>query len=151
MATFLGTRKTDTVTLFKNNLAYTESTDFGIFTIDGVGYMRKKAIARKKKAKDPQSNIWKCGEALVRQTDGHEVFFCWLCEIKKKDQLLPILNGTKGGLDHLSKAHQIGKDGNIIDKPSQSESQRSIQFSTLVTTQSFDEFKRLLIRWFVYC
>ncbi|KAK5108659.1 hypothetical protein LTR85_004425 [Meristemomyces frigidus] len=121
-------RVTNSITLDKVNPNYQASLDRDIFKIDGVEYMRKSAIASKSKSKKRSSSkIWAYGESLVRQTDAKEVYYCWICERQKKSQQLMVLNGT----------------------PKKQQTEQPISFHTVVTTYYFDQFKELLIHWFV--
>jgi hypothetical protein len=151
---FSATRKvTDTVTLCKDNPAYDMALHLDRFQLEGVEYIRRAVIARKgKRNKDPESGsgVWRFGESLVRQTDSKDVYYCWICERNKRSQSLPVLNGTKGAIDHLRDIHKIDKDGHpLVNKAG--DGQQSLNFSSLVTTYEWSKFKALLVRWIVYC
>lgn len=143
-------KATDGVTLCEGNPDYSEATKRDRFKAEGVEYMRKSVIARKGKKRKAISSIWLNGEALVRQTDSKEVYYCYLCEISKRSQQLPVLNGTRSVLDHLAAVHRLDQEGKPLG-PKLEPSNQLLNFNTVVTTYSFDKFKDLLIRWIVYC
>lgn len=144
-------RPTDNITLYTANPAYSKPTDLDIFKLDGIEYMRKSVVAKNSKKRKKGSSIWSNGEPLVRQTDSKEVFYCYICESSKRSQQLPILNGTRGGIDHLELVHRLDRDGNPLGPIQKASDQQLVNFSTVVKTYDFDVFKRLLIRWLVHC
>jgi hypothetical protein len=78
-----------------------------------------------------------------------EVYYCYICECQKKPQRLPVLCGTKGGIDHMM-VHGYNREGYKVE-PLPTSQKRITSFSNLVTTVDYDVFKRLFMRWIVYC
>jgi hypothetical protein len=141
-------KPSDTVTLDTNSPEFEKELQLDEFTLLGVCYVRKNSIAKKAERRRKVSPIWQFGETLVRKKDGKEVFYCYLCERGKRNQSLPILNGTGPGLEHIA-THGIDKDGKPL--PLKPADQKVVEFGELVMVKQFETFKRLLIRWIVYC
>ena len=89
------------------------------------------------------SALWAHGEALVRASDQKEVYYCYICECEKKQQKLPVLCGTKGGIDHMM-MHGYDRDGARVEG-AHTGLKRSSLFSNLVTTVNYDVLKLLFI------
>jgi hypothetical protein len=139
-------RRTDVVTLDADGPAFNPVLQLAEFQLEGVSYVRKETVQLKHRERNKTSAIWRFGEALIRQSDCKEVYYCYLCEHKKSRQALPILCGNKGGLNHMA-THGIDKEGNQIEK--RAAGQQVIM--NLVAKTDFNEFKRLFVRWVIYC
>jgi hypothetical protein len=81
-------------------------------------------------------------------------WYCYLCEKKRCQQELPIVDkGNSTCLDHLKHTHKVDpKTGERIsnDNPTQTTIDRP-SLSNVVFRRDFDFFKELLIRWIVCC
>lgn len=101
--------------------------------------------------RDMRSWVWKYG-ARYRQEgrqDGDEkdYFYCHLCSYQK----WPILNGTQGAIQHLSRFHDITKLGASPSPADQSCLESGFEQQRLTSRTAFDRFKELFVRWIVYC
>ena len=134
------------ITLGANNPKYCESMELTSFSIDSVSYIRRSEVARRSEERTTTSKIWDWGKALVRKKDQKEVYYCYRCERENKRQLLPILNGTKGGRDHLI-SHYIDPDTGLL----QTSTGKKQTLYEVVRKADYTEFKTLLIQWFVFC
>jgi hypothetical protein len=144
---------TDNVTLDSKNPDHKPERELDKFRIDGEDYQRcsklqQKVIAKKRLKK---SLAWKVGERLLRLSDQRTVYYCYICERQHKAQSLPVINGNTGALNHLRDAHNLDKSGCTIPKVSENQPTLDRKVFTAVTTYDYDEFKRLFIRWIVYC
>jgi hypothetical protein len=138
---------TDHVTLFKGNPAYTNEKELSEFKIDGLTYVRKSELATGKKRRHGSSLVWQFGEAIVRKSDKVVLYYCYDCEVSNRKQLLPVLNGTRGALNHMETVHHRDSETGIIKE---SHMAKQPVFS-LIKTADFDVFRMLLLRWFVFC
>jgi hypothetical protein len=139
---------TNSVTLDESSPSFEPEKQLTRFKLDSIDYMRKSEVASLRKARDKKSPVWRFGEALVRLNDKKEVYYCYQCEREGKKQKLPVLNGNKGGLDHLTYHKRDPKTGelNPVIKGSP-----MTTFYSLVDKKDFNTFKELLIHWFVWC
>ena len=157
MAATFFTRKqatTDAVTLCKNSPQYVAAKELDSFHIDGLVYKRCCKIAKKlnNKPRKKPSIAWSFGEALLRTTDNKPVYYCYLYERQKRSQILPVINGNRPALEHLREVHQLDKEGNkVVKEVDLDQSTLESKVFTAVTTYDLAEFKRLLVRWMVYC
>jgi hypothetical protein len=141
------TTTTDQVTLYKDNPAFDKAKAPPEFKIDGQLYHRKGEVARNTKRRAQPSKAWQFGEILVRVSDRKEVYYCYDCEVSKRKQQLPILSGTKAALYHMEHVHKRDPEtGDVRTIPGAKQ-----EVFTLVKQSSFDTFKLLLLRWFVFC
>ena len=140
--------KDPAITLSRHNPQYSTEKDLESFTIAGVAYKKESSIAKKRKAGDSDrlsaSSVWKEGVALRRQSDDKKVFYCYHCECQHKPQQWPSLYRTSTAWKHLKRTHGISDDNEDDLEPKQ-ERLKS------VSTERYDTFKRLLVRWIVYC
>lgn len=147
--------KSDAVTLDKDNPQYRAELEVDRFKLKGKEYHRhckvQWQIDTAKRKREPRSIWYRFGEKLLRLSDNKVVYYCYVCERKKRQQDLPVMNGTGPALDHLREEHQIDKHGNKIKVTVPAGQATLEQTNTLVTTYDFEEFKRLLLRWMVYC
>src|ERR1700761_480460 len=105
------------ITLSPANPAYQEETALDVFKLRGDEYRRCSSIATKGKKRTVKSVIWQYGEALQRLKDGQKVYYCYHCEIERRQQDLVAMNeGTQGALQHLMRVHQMDKDGKKVNK-----------------------------------
>jgi len=150
----------DTITFDKANPSWRSELELDGFKLKGVQYHRCCKIVSQvigKRKREPRSIAYKdskFGEKLLRLHDAREVYYCYICERKKKVQELPLLAGTRGALDHLLDKHQIDQQGNsvaLIVEASQQQLPEHGSIFTAVTTYDYAEFRRLLVRWIVYC
>ena len=137
------------ITLDPQNPAFSAEHCVESFRLHGEQYSRKIPTASKAGTRKRTSAVWAHGEALVRASDQKEVYYCYICECEKKQQKLPVLCGTKGGIDHMM-LHGYDRDGARVEGL-RNGLKRSSLFSNLVTTVNYDVLKRLFIRWIVYC
>lgn len=146
-------KDTTKVTLCTSNPKYDAALRLDTFNIAGDAYTRKDSVQQSKQAtRKKTSPIWKHGEVLVRHKDSKEVYYCYNCELASQPQILLLMNGNQGPLGHLS-SHNLNKQGEHVAVVLEGEqpdngSQTKITFTMVV---KFEEFKRLLIRWIVYC
>lgn len=101
--------------------------------------------------RDIRSWVWRYG-ARYRQEgrqngDEKDHFYCHLCSRQK----WPMLNGTQGAIQHLSRSHGITKFGTSSSTADQGCLESGFEHQRLVSQSAFDQFKELLIRWIVYC
>lgn len=146
---FSSSQSSDQVTLYPRNPQYDPQRCLETFKLYGEQYRRKNTIAVMGKTKKKNSPVWAYGEALVRAGDQKEVYYCYLCESERKPQKLPVLCGTKGGIDHMV-VHGFDREGNKVEKAPATQ-RRLTSFATMVSTYDYDKFKRLFLRWIVYC
>lgn len=140
---------TDKVTLGPLNAGYEKSSLPDRITIRGTRYTRWLAVANVKDIRKRKSTIWASGEQLVKEKDGVSHYFCYHCEAEGRKQELFVVNGNTGPLHHLLRDHGIDKDGNKVHRPANKGVVSTMV--SLVTNKSLDRFKRLLVRWIVYC
>lgn len=139
----------DKVTLYPTNPAFSGSTCLDELKINGRQYTRKSALAKGQRSRERRSPIWRFREDIVRVDDGLDVYYCWICECKKKRQDLPVLKGNSSALNHMM-SHGYDRDGNKIDKSTRSIPE-AVALYTLVTATRYESFKTPLVRWIVYC
>ena len=105
------------LTLLLANPAYKEETAPDVFKLEGDKYRCCSLIASKGKKRTAKSVIWQYSEALQRLKDGQKVYYCYYCEIERRQQDLVAMNeGTQGALQHLIKVHQINKNSKKVNK-----------------------------------
>uniref|UniRef100_A0A9Q8PC99 Uncharacterized protein n=1 Tax=Passalora fulva TaxID=5499 RepID=A0A9Q8PC99_PASFU len=97
----LPSKNTTKVTLCLKNPKFDAELRLDEFNIDGVAYTRKNAVQQLKKGRTKISPIWAYREALVRNSDLREVYYCYNCELENRPQSLPMMNGNQGPLVHL--------------------------------------------------
>ena len=127
------------------------------FRLQGKVYVRCCSLAKNPKAtKRRQSIIWTYGEDIqLQKTPGKRFWYCYLCEKKRCQQELPIVDkGNSTALDHIKQKHQIDQTGGSIN--CNQPGQRTIctlgsSIARLVFQRDLDAFKELFIRWIVYC
>lgn len=142
-------KASDSITLWPQNPIFSAEQCMDSFKLNGEQYIRKSSTASMRKIKKKTSAVWVYGEALLRAADMKEVYYCYICECQKKPQRLPVLCGTKGGIDHMT-VHGYNREGYKVE-PVPTSQKRITSFSSLVTTVDYDVFKRLFMRWIVYC
>ena len=134
------------LTLYRSNPNYLAAKDLPSFVIGGVLYEKESNRATKKKKPDKEregaSIVWQFGEALIRCNDDKKVFYCYQCELKGKEQQMISLHGTSMAARHLKTTHTISSKEADIERHQQRIS---------ISTPRYDTFRRLLIRWIVYC
>jgi hypothetical protein len=135
------------ITLDKDNPLYDPDKALTRFKLDSVEYVRKSEVARVKKARQSELQCWKFGEALVREVDKKDVYYCYDCERQSRTQKLPVLNGTRGARYHMETVHMRDPDTGELKQTTPA----AKTFFSLVVNKDFDVFKQLLIRWFVCC
>lgn len=140
---------TDVVTLWRNNPLYTKETRLWRFKLDGSEYTRLAEIATSKKGRKKLSKVWDWGEELVREDKRH-VYYCYECEVSGFKQQFPAVNGTTGAANHLKTYHNRDpKTGQLLDSDKPRE--ETTLLKEVVRTHSFEVFKLLLVKWFVFC
>ena len=134
------------LTLYRSNPNYLAAKDLPSFVIGGVLYEKESNRATKKKKPDKEregaSIVWQFGEALIRCNDDKKVFYCYQCELKGKEQQMISLHGTSMAARHLKTTHTICSKEADIERHQQ---------RIGISTPRYDTFRRLLIRWIVYC
>lgn len=147
------TKKDDIVTLSCNHPDYRPEYELDSFMLGGLKYHRVSKI--EKSGRQPRrllSVAWQHGELLLREKDHKQVYYCYLCEKQQKKQLLFINNeGSKPALNHLARTHKIDSKGAAIEASKDAEQNISPAVFNVVWKYNFEDFKRLLIRWIVYC
>ena len=139
--------RNDSFTLYEANPRYIPPPDR--FFIKGTEYCRRSTIqTAKTKERAKPSDCWKYGESIIEVSTRKERYYCWACEVKGRDQHLPILNGTRGGLDHMAQFHNMDANSLPIKKESD---QSTIKFGELTSKRDFGAFKRLFLQWLIYC
>lgn len=89
---------------------------------------------------------------MRRLKDQKDVYYCYLCEHEKRCQQLFIVNGNGRTLSHLEDVHRIDREtGERKADPLPRGRLSSQSFANLCSSYDYDEFKRLLVRWIVYC
>ena len=145
----------DEITLWQESPHYKPELELDKFKIDGKEYQRLNKIQTQviaKKRREKRSLAWRLGEKLLRVVDGRAVYYCYLCEREKRPQELYVINGNTPALDHLREVHKLDKDGNKIQPvPPPDQLKITTRIHTAVSTYNYEEFKRLLVRWIVYC
>jgi hypothetical protein len=122
----------DAITLDPQNPAFSAEHCVDSFRLHGEQYSRKVSTASKAGTRKRTSAVWAHGEALIRASDRKEVYYCYICECEKKQQKLPVLCGTKGGIDHMM-VHGYDRDGTKVEVLHTIQ-RRSTLLSNLVTT-----------------
>lgn len=152
MAAIFSTKKVDIIPLCRDNPAY---QDVDTVSIDGLKYRRASKIAKTGRQHRVKPSVaWQHGELLTRERDQQQVYYCYLCESQRRPQQLPLNNeGSKPALNHILRVHKINSNGEVIQPtpPTAQPTMNPSLFFNVVSTYDFDEFKRLLIRWIVYC
>lgn len=144
------------ITLSHANPYYKKELELDRFVIHGDEYHRcckvQKRVEAKKSTRKRPSPAWRHGELLRRLKDEKDVYYCYLCELEKKSQQLFIVNGNGRILNHLEDYHRIDRESGDR-KPDAIPRNRPLShsFANLCSSYDYDEFKRLLVRWIVYC
>jgi hypothetical protein len=138
------------------NRRSTPSLQLDEFKLQGKVYVRCSSLVKNPKAtKQRSSIIWRFGEDIQLRTNSTKRYwYCYLCEKKRCQQELPIVDkGNSTCLDHLKLRHQIDlhTGGRISNDDSTQTTINGLNLLSLVFRQDFDIFKELLIRWIVYC
>jgi hypothetical protein len=142
-------KPTDDVILNPANAPYDKPSLPDHVTLYGVRFMRWLAFASLKDLRKRWSEIWKHGEQLVHPEIGGCHYYCYLCEDQKKKKELMVINGNQAPLTHMLRSHGIDKDGCLVKKESAKGVVQSMV--SIVTHNSVERFKYLLVRWIVYC
>jgi hypothetical protein len=137
-----------------------------IYVIAGRRYVREDAVTTSiKGSKTKTSMIWKGGFTLIDELDPLiKKYYCKQCRDveKRRDVTLFSANsGTRAILDHWKSVHKIDKDGSAIiannsiasvlaTKQASTSTSKDSLVGSLVWIASFELFKALLIRWFVF-
>ena len=137
-----------------------DSKEVDEFRLYGRQYIRCQSLAKQPKhTKQRTSPIWRWGEDIfLKDSNGKTTYFyCWLCEKQKRHQELMIVSkGRCTALDHLTEDHNMHRTSGELQNSSVPESDQPTieEYPTrwaLEMSRNFDSFKRLLIRWIVYC
>jgi hypothetical protein len=129
------------------NPSYSKDNQPLSIEIDGVKYMRAKALAKKGDRKEP-SVCWSYGERLIQSSDKKKFYYCYDCEDDKLTQQLVTADGTTNPRSHMKTWHSRDPDTGVAAVKPKKDQDKVISF---VKTESLKEFKRLLVRWFVVC
>ena len=139
--------KDPTVTLCRTNKLYKPELELAVFKVDNEVYTRYSSVYIKGRAKDKDrpkaSPIWQFGEKVIRSSDGAKLYYCYRCECEQKQQQFITMDGTSAAAKHLTSFQ-----GELADKEANPKSKGQFIF---VSTERYDAFKRLIIRWIVYC
>lgn len=144
------------VTLSRTNPDYKKDLELDEFVFHGDKYHRcckvQMRVETKKATRKKVSPAWRYGELLRRLKDQKDVYYCYLCEHEKRCQQLFIVNGNGRTLSHLEDVHRVDREtGERKADPLPRGRLSSQSFANLCSSYDYDEFKRLLVRWIVYC
>ncbi|SMR56166.1 unnamed protein product [Zymoseptoria tritici ST99CH_3D1] len=151
-------RQSDNVTLCEESPSFDKALHKDTFLVRGVKYTRCAVVvsphsAKGRKGKSP---VWKAGEALLCSKDSKKYYYCYHCETSGRDQELPMCNnGNTGALNHLFSRHQLDRQTGapvIAKEPGVKTSfTNGVVYQQLTIKHSLLDFKRLIVRWMVYC
>ena len=82
--------------------------------------------------------------------DKRHVYYCYEREVSGFKQQFPAVNGTTGAANHLKTYHNRDpKTGQLLDSDKPGE--ETTLLKEVVRTHSFEAFKLLLVKLFVFC
>src|SRR5205809_1585726 len=120
------------------------------FKLYGKAYMRCCSLAKNPKATNKRNSIiWMYGEDIQLRTHSTKRYwYCYLCEKKRCQQELPIVDkGNSTCLDHLKMKHQIDPQtgGRISNNDLNQTTINGPSIPSLIFRRDFNIFKELLI------
>jgi hypothetical protein len=140
-----------TVVLNPRNPQYCKEAVSGVFKMDGVEYIRKRDKARKgEPGRKEKSECWRWGVKILRLSDQRPFYYCFECEDKGDEQLLPSCDGTTAARNHMKNVHCRDPETGlfIVATPKEVDKDAS---NEVVIKRSNKAFIAHLVRWFVCC